>query len=281
LPPLIPERLRASGYRLFIDTLQANIPPGGMLRMDHAMGQFRLLWIPRGAAAGQGAYVRYPERELLAILALESVRRRALIIGEDLGTVPPRIRRDLGKYGVFSYRVFYFERDENNQFLPPEAYPPRAMAAVTSHDLPTLAGFWQGNDLTLKRVLDLYPAPHLAEADAANRDEDRRLLVAVLQGRGLLPESPGLDPDADASGTSALREAVLTYLAQSRAALLEVRLEEMFGVAEQQNLPGTQQEHPNWRLKLPLTLEQMIQAPEPARIAARLNAARGRTNSGQ
>ncbi|MHB9074240.1 MAG: 4-alpha-glucanotransferase [Desulfobaccales bacterium] len=271
LPPLIPERLRASGYRLFIDTLRANIPLGGMLRMDHAMGQFRLLWIPRGSDADQGAYVRYPERELLAILALESVRRRALIIGEDLGTVPPRIRRDLNRYGIFSYRVFYFERDGDRNFLSPEAYPTRTMAAVTTHDLPTLEGFWQGSDLALKRRLNLYPAGHLAEADAATRDEDRRLLLAALRGRGLLPEDAVLD-----SSSVDLREAVLTYLAQSQAALMEVRLEEIFGVAEQQNLPGTTQEHPNWRLKLPLTLDQMIQDPEPARIAARLNEARGR-----
>jgi len=229
LPPLIPERLRASGYQLFIDTLQANIPPGGMLRMDHVMGLFRLFWITRGAEASQGAYVRYPARELLAILALESARRRALIIGEDLGTVPPRIRRDLGKLGVFSYRVFYFERDGHHHFLPPQDYPPCAMAAVTTHDLPTLAGFWQGNDL-----------------------------------------APG------AACPPALREGVLTFLGQSRSALMEVRLEEVFGVAEQQNLPGTRQEHPNWRIKLPLTLEQMAQDPEPARIAARLNEARNK-----
>jgi 4-alpha-glucanotransferase len=271
LPPLIPERLRASGYRLFIDTLQANLPLGGMLRMDHAMGLFRLLWIPRGSDAGQGAYVRYPKRELLAILALESVRRRALIIGEDLGTVPPRIRRDLNKYGVLSYRVFYFERNGDRNFIPPEAYPACAMAAVTTHDLPTLEGFWQGSDLALKRGLNLYPAGHLAEADAATRDEDRRLLLAALRGRGLLPENAVLD-----ASTMDLREAVFTYLAQSQAALLEVRLEDIFGVAEQQNLPGTTQEHPNWRLKLPLTLDQMAQDPEPARIAARLNEARGR-----
>ena len=186
LPPLIPERLRASGYQLFIDTLRANTPPGGMLRMDHVMGLFRLLWIPRGAEAARGAYVTYPARELLAILALESVRRRALIIGEDLGTVPPRIRRELGKSGVFSYRVFYFERDGNRHFLPPEAYPARAMATVTTHDLPTLTGFWQGHDLALKRTLNLYPEARLAEADAAAREQDRRLLLEALRGRGLL-----------------------------------------------------------------------------------------------
>jgi 4-alpha-glucanotransferase len=276
LPPMIPERLRASGYRLFIDTLRTNLPVGGMLRLDHVMGLFRLLWIPRGAKAAQGAYVRYPERELLAILALESQRRRALIIGEDLGTVPPRIRRELGRIGVFSYRVFYFERDGNRRFLPPEAYPAGAMAAVTTHDLPTLAGFWQGNDLALKHRLNLYPAPRLAEADAAARDEDRRFLLAALKGQGLLPEGATPDPETSDADTLTLREAVLTYLAESQAALLEVRLEDIFGVVEQQNLPGTRQEHPNWRLKLPLTLEQMIQDSEPARLAARLNAARSR-----
>jgi 4-alpha-glucanotransferase len=276
LPPLIPDRLRNSGYQLFIDTLRANTPPGGMLRIDHVMGLFRLLWIPKGADAARGAYVNYPARELLAILALESVRRQALIIGEDLGTVPPRIRRELAQVGVFSYRVFYFERDGNHNFLPPEAYPARAMATVTTHDLPTLTGFWQGHDLALKRSLDLYPEARLAEADAAAREQDRRLLVETLRGRSLLDESTAVDPEAASPCPIELREAVLAYLAQSESALMEVRLEEVFGVLEQQNLPGTKKEHPNWRVKLPLTLEQMEQNPAPARLAARLHKARER-----
>jgi 4-alpha-glucanotransferase len=275
LPPLIPERLRASGYQLFIDTLRANLPPGGMLRMDHVMGLFRLLWIPPGAEASRGAYVTYPARELLAILALESVRRRALIIGEDLGTVPPRIRRELGKSGVFSYRVFYFERDGNGHFMAPEAYPARAMATVTTHDLPTLTGFWQGHDLALKRTLNLYPEASLAEADAAARELDCRFLLEDLEHRGLLPDDAACEPAASDSCPRELREAVLEYLGQSAAALMEVRLEEVFGAPEQQNLPGTRQEHPNWRIKLPLTLDQMEQSPAPARLAARLNKARG------
>ena len=259
---------------MFIDTLRANLPPGGMLRMDHVMGLFRLLWIPQGAEAAQGAYVNYPARELLAILALESVRRRALIIGEDLGTVPPRIRRELGKSGVFSYRVFYFERDGNCHFLAPEAYPARAMATVTTHDLPTLAGFWQGHDLALKRTLNLYPEDRLAEADAAAREIDRRFLLEDLEHRGLLPEGAACEPEAGDSCPQELRAAVLEYLARSKAALMEVRLEEFFGAPEQQNLPGTQMEHPNWRVKLPLTLDQMEESSEPARLAARLNKAR-------
>jgi 4-alpha-glucanotransferase len=276
LPPLIPERLRASGYQLFIDTLRANTPPGGMLRMDHVMGLFRLLWIPQGAKAPQGAYVNYPARDLLAILALESVRRRTLIIGEDLGTVPPHIRRKLNQAGVFSYRVFYFERDGQSRFLPPEAYPSRAMATVTTHDLPTLKGFWQGHDLALKRTLNLYPEARLAEADAATREQDRRLMVEALQGRRLLPDGAAFDLGSRDCCPLELREAVLTYLAQSEAALLEVRLEEIFGAPEQQNLPGTKKEHPNWRIKLPLSLDQMELSPEPAQMAARLNEARSR-----
>jgi 4-alpha-glucanotransferase len=274
LPPLIPERLRASGYKVFIDTLKANTPPGGMLRLDHVMGLFRLLWIPPGEEAARGAYVTYPARELLAILALESVRRRTLIIGEDLGTVPPRIRRELGKSGVFSYRVFYFERNGNHRFLPPEAYPPRAMATVTTHDLPTLTGFWQGRDLALKQTLNLYPESRVAAADAAIRDQDRRLLVEALQGRGLLPDGVSIAADAGDACPPELPGAVLEYLAQSKSGLMEVRLEEIFNVTEQQNLPGTKKEHPNWRVRFPLTLEDMAASPDPPRLAARLNRAR-------
>jgi 4-alpha-glucanotransferase len=278
LPPMIPERLRESGYQLFIDTLRANCPPGGMLRLDHAMGLFRLLWIPHGEEAAQGAYVHYPSRDLLAILALESVQRRTLIIGEDLGTVPPRIRRELHQARVYSYRVFYFERDRDHHFLPPEAYPALAMAAVTTHDLPTLQGFWQGKDLALKRALNLYPQPHLAEEDAATREQDRRLLLEALASRGLLPEGTPPESYLHSSCPRELREAVLEYLAQGGAGLLEVRLEEIFGVAEQQNLPGTRKEHPNWRRRLPLTLARMEQDQEPAHLAARLNRYRSRSN---
>jgi 4-alpha-glucanotransferase len=278
LPPLIPERLRASGYQLFMDTLRANTPPGGMLRMDHVMGLFRLLWIPRGAEASRGAYVVYPARELLAILALESRRRQTLIIGEDLGTVPPRIRRELGKSGVFSYRVFYFERDGNGDFLPPEAYPARSMATVTTHDLPTLAGFWQGRDLELKRSLDLYPTAALADADARGRERDRRLLTTALERQGLLPPRANCQIEGGAACPVELCGAVQEYVARSASALMEVRLEEIFGLPDQQNLPGTHTEHPNWRIKFPPTLEEMAESPEPSRLAARLNRARRPTD---
>jgi 4-alpha-glucanotransferase len=275
LPPLVPWRLRESGHRFFRDILKANAPPDGMLRLDHVMGLFRLFWIPRDQGASQGAYVNYPARELLAILALESARRRTLIIGEDLGTVPPAIRRDLNRRGVLSYRVFYFERTPEGGFRSPADYPRQAMATVTTHDLPTLTGFWQGRDVEVKRSLGLYPNRPLADADAAAREQDRRRMVAAVADLQLLPAGSCADPHSPACPQD-LPGAVLEYLAQSKAALLEIRLEEVFHVAEQQNLPGTHREHPNWNYKLPLTLEEMRRDPEAARLAARLNRHRAR-----
>ena len=299
LPPLLPQRLRREGYRLFIDTLRANLPLDGLLRLDHVMGLFRLFWIPQGRGAAEGAYVHYPSRELLAVLALESQRRRTLIIGEDLGTVAPRIRRELARRGILSYRVFYFERTGDQDFRAPADYPPQAMAAVTTHDLPTLAGFWQGEDIKLKQTLGLYPQASQADQDAAARARDRERLLEALGlegkeigggGQGLVaqafqpvgtpapePEPPSSTPDGDyeekASGEACpeeVRFGVLEYLARSKAALLEVRLEEIFGVPYQQNLPGTTTQYPNWRRKLPWTIKEMRQMPETARLAARL-----------
>ncbi len=270
IPPIIPQALRESGYQLFIDTIRANGPTDGMLRLDHVMGLFRLLWIPAGAEPAAGAYVHYPARELLAVLALESVRRRLLIIGEDLGTVSPRVRRELGRSGVFSYRVFYFEREAEGRFLAPEHYPVQAMAAVTTHDLPTLTGFWEGRDLAFRRDAQLYAHPLQAEVDEAQREQDRLRLVEALQNRGLLA-SPGPPVAPGSPCPPEVRAGVLEYLAQSPAALLEVRLEEVFGLAEQQNFPGTQSEHPNWRCRIPPTLEEMARNPEPVKLAERLN----------
>jgi 4-alpha-glucanotransferase len=220
--------------------------------------------------------VRYRSRELLAILALESARAGTLIIGEDLGTVAPHIRRDLHKTGVLSYRVFFFERTPEHRFRPPEDYPPQAVAAVTTHDLPTLTGYWQETDIELKRALNLYPQPRMAAADGAARAQDRALLVDTLQHQGLLSADFHSVPHTTASCPAQVREGVLEYLAQSRAGLLEVRLEEIFGLTEQQNLPGTVAEPPNWRRKLPVTLKEMRRAPEPPRLTARLNKYRGR-----
>ncbi len=275
LPPLIPHRLRDSGFDLFIRTLRANLPPGGMLRLDHVMGLFRLFWVPDRPGV-PGAYVRYPAPELLAILALESHRARTLIIGEDLGTVTPAIRRELARRGIFSYKVLLFEREADGRFRAPPDYPPQALAAVTTHDLPTLAGYWQGEDIALKQRFHLYPKPGLAAADTQAREQDRLRLVQALAAEAILPRDRCLALAASPVLPAAVRLGTLEYLARSRAALLEVRLEEVFGWPHQQNLPGTVDQHPNWRRKFPLTLEEMRQAPEAVQLAQRLAPLRGR-----
>ena len=273
LPPLIPKNLEESGYRLFINTLRANLPPRGIIRLDHVMSLFRLFWIPEGLGPGEGAYVRYPASDLLGLLTLESQRRRTLVIGEDLGTVAPSIRRHLARAQIFSYRVFYFERQGkgDDNFAAPGDYPRQALACVTTHDLPTLAGYWEGRDLTLRNQLYLYPSPQLAEEDAAFRARDRLLLIKALVQEGLLP--PNYEPPPDFCPEE-LRRAVLAYLGQSRAALVEVRLEDILGLTAQQNLPGTLKQHPNWRQKIFQNLEDLRRDPEVLRIAETLRRTR-------
>jgi 4-alpha-glucanotransferase len=269
LPPMIPERLQELRFQPFIQTLRANLPEDGMLRLDHVMALFRLFWIPHTENKAAGAYVLYPDRELLAILALESQRRRTLIIGEDLGTVASRIRRDLHKRNIFSYRVFYFERNPEGGFQEPEAYPRQALATVTTHDLPTLAGFWQSRDIELKRSLDLYPGEQMAAEDVRSREEDKENLLHALSRHRLLPQAFSA-PGAGQACPEEVRLGVLEYLAQSPAALVEIRLEDVFGLTEQQNLPGTTNEYPNWKGKIPLSLSRMQEAAEPRRLAARM-----------
>ena len=203
-------------------------------------------------------------------MALESQRRRTLIIGEDLGTVAPHIRRELKKRGIFSYRVFYFERRRDSGFLEPEDYPRQAMAAVTTHDLPTLAGFWAGRDIQIRQNLNLYPQKHLAENDARSREQDRDNLLDALARQTLLPEARPAKLAAALTCPEEVRLGVLEYLGQSAAALVEIRLEDVFGVVEQQNTPGTITEYPNWKQKIPVSLDRMREAPEPRDLAARM-----------
>ena len=275
LPPMIPQKMAQTRFSLFIDTLRANLPPGGIVRLDHVMALFRLYWIPEGLDPRHGTYITYPSRELLGLLTLESQRRRTLVIGEDLGTVAPGIRLDLHRAGIFSYKVFYFERTAAGKFLPPEDYPGQALACITTHDLPTLAGYWEGRDIVIKSQLNIYPSPHAAEEDAASRVQDRLSLVEALVEQNLLP--PGYTPPPDFCPEE-LRRAVLAYLGKSQAALMEVRLEELLGLTAQQNLPGTLDQHPNWQQKIFQAIEDLQHNPEVIRLTETLRQARSQAN---
>ncbi len=254
LPPLRPDRLRAQRYALLVHTLRENMRDAGALRIDHVMGLLRLYWIPEGASARDGAYVHYAFDELLAIVALESHRNRCLVIGEDLGTVPDEVREKLARAGVLSYRLLYFEREGNGAFKPPHAYLREALVAASTHDLPTLAGWWEGRDLELRARLALFPSEALRAQQEAGRREDRPRLLEALERARLKPE--GASPQS-ATLSPQLGEAVHAYVAAAPARVMMLQLEDALGVTEQANLPGTVDEHPNWRRKLPASLERM------------------------
>jgi 4-alpha-glucanotransferase len=194
------------------------MPEGGAIRIDHVMALTRLWWIPRGHSADRGGYVQYPFRDLLAVLARESRARRCLVVGEDLGTVPAPFRQALADAGVLSYRPLIFEN----------AFPRQAVACVTTHDLPTWKGFFEQSDLRLREKLGLSVDP---AKEGEQRSRRAKELTKALDG-----EDPHL------------------YLGRTDSMLLAIQPEDVFGLAEQANLPGTVDQHPHWRRKIPVAL---------------------------
>ncbi|WP_220451214.1 4-alpha-glucanotransferase [Nocardioides dongkuii] len=240
-PPLVPWRLQLAEYAPFIQSVRSTISGAGGLRIDHVMGLFRLWWVPEGEGPTEGAYVRYPAEDLLDIVALESHRAGAVVVGEDLGTVEPGVREALAERGILSYKVLWFEDED------PADWPPQAMAAVTTHDLPTVAGLWSGTD-----VDEQLATTDMAEEDVRSGRKD--LLARLARG--------GLDEDAGPD------EAVASAYAQLAAApslLLSVALEDAVSEERRPNVPGTV-ERDNWCIPLPVPLEDLVEDPRPARL---------------
>lgn len=261
LPPWIPQRLTATAYAPFIAVLRANMRHAGALRIDHVMGLLRLYWIPPGMRGDEGAYLAYPFRDLLGILALESRRNRCLIVGEDLGTVPDELRSALREAGVLTYRLFYFERQSDGNLIPPSWYPEQALVAATTHDLPTLTGFWQGRDIEVRSELELYPNEAARDAQRTARHTERAHLLAALARERLLPAEIPLDPERVPRLTPDLLTGVQRYLARTPAKLMLVQAEDILGEVEQANMPGTVDGHPNWQRKLSLAVEDWPDDP--------------------
>jgi 4-alpha-glucanotransferase len=232
LAPLHPRRLRDHRYQYWIRLLRATLAHMGALRIDHVMGLLRQYWIPAGRPASEGAYVRFPADDLFAILALESHRRRALVIGEDLGTVPPEIPRLLRRWGVLSTSVLYFERDRAGRFLAARRYPHRAFVAAHTHDQVPVAGFWEGTDLDLRRRAEDLPSDRALARARRTRTQDRAALVRRLAAEHLLPGGP---PPASALE---LATAVYRFLSRTPAPLLGVSFDDLSGEREPVNLPG-------------------------------------------
>ncbi len=272
--PFHPHKLKAAAYRPYIDLLRKNLRQGGAIRIDHVMAIFRLFWVPRGLTATAGAYVKLPAEDLLALLALESVRAKTLVIGEDLGTVPDYVRDQLARYRVLSYRVFYFERNWDGSCKPPSAYPVHSLAVVTTHDLPTLTGYWLGEDIYLRAGLGMYPNEQTKQQALEERRRDKGRILSALRDAGLLPTGLSDDPDQVPGMTRDLCEAVHAYLGRSDAWVVMANLDDVIGEVTQMNLPGTVDAYPNWSRKLTLSLEELQRDGRAQSLAAGLRALR-------
>jgi 4-alpha-glucanotransferase len=267
LPPLHPQRLRSDGYRLWSRILRAAFAHAGAVRLDHAMGLVRLFWIPEGCPGSEGAYVAYRSDELLGILALESRRQRAIVIAEDLGTLPPGLPELLADWGLLRSAVTRFEREPDGSFRAAERYPQRALATLGTHDLPPLPGFLSGADLALRRAsgaLDSDAA--LAEA-RVEREAERAMLVRRLQQDGLLAEPV---PDA-----GEIVRAAHAFLARAPSLLRAASLDDLAGEEEPVNLPGVPIErHRSWSRRMARPFEELARCPK---LRSGLEALRGRS----
>ena len=274
LPPVNPLALRASGYELLIRLLRANLRFGGAIRLDHVMALCRLFWIPRGKPASEGTYVHYPFEDLLAIVALESVRAKTLVIGEDLGTVPDWVREQLGKAKVLSYKVFYFERRDDGSWKAPHDYPEQSLAVVTTHDLPTLTGFWSGEDIQVRAGLGAFRDEGARRQAWDERQQDKSRMLQALKSEGLLPEGLSEDPASAPAMTPALCRAIHLYLAKSRSAVVLANVEDGLEELAQTNLPGTVEQHPNWSRKYALSIDGFLSDTRLRDLGAALRSAR-------
>jgi 4-alpha-glucanotransferase len=258
LPPINPHALRASGYELMIQLLRNNFRFGGAIRLDHVMAFCRLFWIPRGRPASEGTYVQYPFEDLLAIVALESTRSKTLVIGEDLGTVPDWVREQLAKARVLSYRVFYFERGGDGAWKSPRDYPAQSLAVATTHDLPTLAGFWSGEDLQVRAGLGAFTDDAARRWAWDERQRDKEGILSALKRESLLPNGVTEDLATAPAMTTDLCRAIHIYLARTPSCIVLANLEDGLGEFSQTNLPGTVDSHPNWIRKYAVRVDEIL-----------------------
>lgn len=268
LPPLDPRALRRAGYKYFVECVRSAFDHAGALRVDHVMGLFRLFWIPDGQTGSSGAYVRYPSHDLLGILALESVRHGALVVGEDLGTVPRGVPEVLERWGVLSSKVLLFERDRRGQFKPARSYPSLALATANTHDLPTISGFWGERDIDLRDAVGLLSGDEEIARARGERNRERSALVERLAADGILPT-----PRAPLS-LAELRGAVHAFLCSTPARLVGLALDDLAGEGDPVNVPGVgPDKHASWTRKMRQPLE-VITSSADVRTALRCDGRR-------
>ena len=252
LPPPNPAVPGRAWLDTFASLLRANMRHAGALRIDHAMGLSRLFWIPDGMPGAMGAYVQYPFEEMIGELSLESHRSRCIVIGEDLGTVAPGFRDRMTAASILSYRVLFFEREkEGLGFDPASAYPEKAVACVSTHDLPTLAGWWRGSEIEERRSLGSMSPEQADKADAERVIERTKLAEAL--GDPALAASP--------EATPTIVGAIHRFVAATPSMLVVAQADDLVGETAAVNLPGTDTERPNWRRRLEVDVADMFDLP--------------------
>lgn len=279
IAPLSPAGLAARRFEPYREAIDAVLRHAGALRIDHAMSLYRLFWIAEGYSAADGVYVRYPFHDLLRTLGAVSQARHTIVIGEDLGVVPPGFREVMQRTEIQSYRVFFFERRDDH-FLPPSTYPSEALACLTTHDLHTLAGWWSGHDLAVRHeigMIDTVDLPRQRE----ERAHMRRRLLGLLAAEGLLPDElvPVMRGDSEppTEMPESLAVALHVLVARAPSRLFVVQAEDITAARDQVNIPGTLGEHPNWRRKLNVTLEELPETPLFRALAEALRKERPKT----
>jgi 4-alpha-glucanotransferase len=266
-----PRALEDTGFSAFIETLRAVMRNVGGIRIDHAMGLARLWVIPQGAEPADGAYLNYPVGDLLRLLALESLRHGTIVIGEDLGTVPAGFREMLEQGGVHGTRALWFEREPNGQFRSPRGWDRNAVAMTSTHDLPTVAGWWKGQDIDIRSEFGRLGDGVDVESVRAARESDRPALWAALNAEALVDGSP---PGPDEP--QLVVDAVTRFVGRTEVPLSLVPIEDLLGQVEQPNLPGTVTEYPNWRMRLPMAANAVVEDPVVRRRIEALAAERPR-----
>lgn len=249
-PPLIPFKLKQQKYLPFIKILRSNMFCS-LLRIDHALGLFRAFWIPEGDALQNGAYVRHPWRDLLGIISLESQLNKTGIIAEDLGTSEEWMKEELNKREMLSWKVFYFEK-LGNSFKASENYPSDALCSITTHDLPTLKGYWASKDIQLRKEFSIFD-DFQTDIAMQERQKDKEMIINLLLKEGCI--------DKDTQEIENILWGIIKFLSKTNCKLLLLYLEDLFLIEEQTNLPGTTDEYPNWQRKIPFKTDEIINSP--------------------
>jgi 4-alpha-glucanotransferase len=270
IPPQDPAALQAQRLQGFVRLIRNNMRYYGAMRLDHVMSLCRLWWVPGGRSAIDGAYVYYPLHQLLTVLCLESARSACLVVGEDLGVVPDEMREAMSEFDLYHYKVLLFEKD-NGRFRRPDEYVAHALATATTHDMPTLRSYWEGLDIELRQRLNLYPSREIASGVMRERERDREQLLIALRDQGLNPAAPATPVEPY---SAELANAVHLYLARSSTALVALQIEDLLGMTEPVNVPGTFHEYPNWQRKLCADIEELATRQDIAAHLAEVGRAR-------